>query len=357
MNRKRQATVVAVTAAAVIGGIVIVPRVVESQEPDAIADATTASAEPETVQVQRRDLTETAKTNGTLGFGETSTLPIDAQGIVTQAPAVGDQLEPGDVVVEVGGRPVTLAHGAQPLFRELRRVTSNERDPAGDRLGLQTGDDVTQLQTFLLQQGHDDSGRLKTDGTFGLSTERAVKSWQREVGHPATGKVDRTQLIFVDGAVRIDQTSPVGQPFGSIATSSTSPTVTATVSTRQRSFFEIGQRVDLEAATSSATGTVTKLERATSADGSIQLEVRIEIDDAGTLGTADSVEVISGREVASNALTVPVRALIALADGGWALQRQSGNGPELTGVELGAIVDGFAEINGVDEGTVVVVPS
>lgn len=344
--------------ALVVGATAVAPLVTNSGATESEDEPTqdSATAETELATVVRGDLVEEAEANGTVGFGETSTLPIDSDGMVTQSRESGEIVRPGEVLLRVAERPIYLVEGNQPLYRELRRVSAGERDAAGDKIGLQTGADVEQLQQFLVDAGFDDKGRLEVDGSFGLSTERAVKEWQRSVGLVATGKIDRTQMVFVDGPVRIESAPGVGENFDSVSVTSGAQRVSFTVTSRQKSFFEIGASVTVEAANSSATGTVTKQKRVVGDDGSTQYEIEVEIDAGQDLGDAEAVKVKATRTKASDVLTVPVRALIALAEGGWAVQVQTSNGIELTGVELGDVVDGQAQISGVDEGASVVVP-
>ncbi len=316
-----------------------------------------ASTDAETVNVSRGNLVEEAEANGTIGYGDQSILPIEATGIVTKSPTSGDVLRPGDELVRVADKPVILAQGEQPLYRELRRVATSERDAANDKVGLQTGADVEQLQTFLLDAGFDDKGRLEVDGEFGLSTEIAVKAWQRDVGHPATGKVDRTQVVFIDGAIRVDRAPNVGDTFDSVTVTANSPTVSVSVTTKQRTFFEVGSSVELESAGATATGTVTDQKRVVGDDGTTRYDVKITIDAGQDLAGAETVAITASRTVAADVLTVPVRALVALAEGGWAVQVDGVDGPTLTAVVLGDVVNGIAEITGLDEGTQVVVPS
>lgn len=343
-----------------IGGATFVPFMTSADvgatdEPDT-TDSVATSSETDLATVERRDLSQRSEANGTLGFGSPVRLPIEGEGIVTEAPESGATVEPGEVLLRIANRPVFLARGTQPLYRELRRVASSERDAAGDRLGLQTGPDVEQLQRFLLAAGFDDEGRLEADGEFGVTTERAVKAWQRSVGLVATGKVDRSQLVFADGAVRIEAAAKVGQPFTEVTATFGSPRVMVTVTARQRDFFTVGNEVTIASASASVSGSVIELERDVGDDGSTRYEVEIEVDDGQALGGAEAVRVTAVRVTASDVLTVPVRALVALAEGGWAVHVSTPTGPKLTAVELGDVIDGTASITGVDEGIQVVVP-
>ncbi len=310
----------------------------------------------ERAAVTRGDLVETHDANGQLGYGTVHTLAITAQGVVTAAPEVGDVLDPGDAAVEIDKRPVTLVAGDTPLYRELRRVRGWERDAAGDKLGEQNGDDVRQLQDHLLANGFDDEGRLDADGTFGVSTERAVKDWQRSVGHPATGKVDGTQILFLDGPVRVDSAPDRGSAFDQMRVTSTDPTVTVTIDRRVRSFYPEGSTVELESVNGRSTGTVVKVERTVGGDGGTAYELDIRVDDAVALGDADSVKVIASDVKAADVLTLPVRSLLALAEGGWAVQIDVDGELVLRAVEIGEIVDGRVEVTGLAEGDEVVVP-
>ena len=357
MRRGRVAAAVGALAA-VGAGIAVVPRVAAQDEP-APDEPTEETMPAELTTVERRTLRESESVNGSIGFGSTRPLQTQGDGIVTEAPEPGDVLRPGDVAVRIAQRPIALVRGETPMYRELRRVRSGERDDAGDKIDEQFGDDVKQLQEYLIGAGLDNDGKLTADGVFGKETERAVKEWQRFVGHPATGRIDRRQIVFVPGPVRVEKAPAVGGPFEDLTVSGVDAVATVSVASKQRSFFTVGADVEVELASSTVDGTVRDVERTVGADGSTQFQVEVTLDAASTDGieAGDSAKVTASRSIAENALTVPVRALVALAEGGWAVQVNGPTGPVLTGVELGAVVDGFAEISGVDEGTTIVVPA
>lgn len=344
--------------ALLVGGAGLAPLVTSGGAAESTEDEApeTTNAETELASVTRGDLIEETEGNGTVGFGDTATLPIDGDGLVTRTRESGEIVNSGDELLRIADRPVFLVEGSQPLYRELRRVSSSERDAAGDKIGLQEGADVEQLQRFLIAAGFDDKGRLEVDGTFGLTTQRAVKDWQRSVGHPATGKVDRGQIVFAPGAVRVETAPSVGEAFSEVTVTAGSPRISLTVKANQRSFYEIGASVEIESAGASATGTVVDQKRTIGDDGSTGYRIDIKLDAGEDLGNAEAVKVTAKNVKASGVLTVPVRALIALAEGGWAVQVDTPSGVQLTAVELGDVVEGTAEITGVDEGASVVVP-
>lgn len=358
-KRKRAIIAVAAAASAIFAAMVFVPSVLaEDSSAGSDPEAASASVDYDTASVTRRTLEETSKVNGTAGFGAARPLSTTADGIVTSAPQPGDVLQPGDTAVVVAGLPVVAVDGDTPMYRELRRVPKSERDAAGDKVGLQEGADVAQLQRFLVGLGYDNDGSLEADGVFGAGTEKAVKAWQRSVGHPATGRVDSSQIVFIDGAVRVETAPSVGERSQDLTVTGVTPVVVANVTNKQRGYFPIGAPIEMELATGIAVGAVSDLERSVSSDGSAAYRVEITpaagADLAG-LEAGDSVGLTARRSVAENVLTVPVRALVALAEGGWAVEVDEVGGPTLKAVELGEVIDGFAEITGLSEGDVVVV--
>ena len=102
-------------------------------------------------------------------------------------------------------------------------------------------------------------------------------------------------------------------------------------------------------------------------DGEATIEVTIALDDPSQAGSFDeapvTVRVVT--DAARDVLAVPVDALLALAEGGYAVERVTGDtgdtggtsGTELVPVEIGAFADGWVQVTGdVAEGDEVVVP-
>ncbi len=89
------------------------------------------------------------------------------------------------------------------------------------------------------------------------------------------------------------------------------------------------------------------------------VEVTIELDDPSLASGVDrapvDVELESDR--AEGVLAVPVNALVALAEGGYAVQLIEGDQRRLVGVEIGTFLDTLVEVEGdISEGDLVVVP-
>lgn len=90
--------------------------------------------------------------------------------VVTTSPlSAGDGLEPGDLLLEVSGRPVFVLPGSFAFYRDLKS-------------GL-TGPDVEQLQHGLTAAGYE-VGEWEL-GTFGRSTRWAVRRYYEAIGYEA----------------------------------------------------------------------------------------------------------------------------------------------------------------------------
>lgn len=356
---RRRFAAASVAMGALVAGLIVVQSLVADDTDSAVAASeTTTDVRRDQEVVTRRTLEETSEANGRTGFGTARQLNITAEGIVTEAAEPGDILEPGDIAARVGGRPVFVVDGATPMYRELRLVADWERDEAGDKVGQMTGADVRQLQDYLIGLGFDNDDSLEADGVYGSGTEKAVKAWQRSSGLVATGRVDRSQMVFINGAVRVETAPRIGESFLDLTITDLDPVITAAITNQQRSSFAIGNNVEVEFADRTITGTVTDATRTVSPDGSATYQAEITPDpnaDIDGIDPDDNPKITARRVVAEQVLTVPVRALIALAEGGWAVEVDGPSGPTLTAIELGKVVNGYAEITGVTEGATVLV--
>jgi peptidoglycan hydrolase-like protein with peptidoglycan-binding domain len=107
----------------------------------------------------------------------------ESAGVVTSVEiAPGQQVADGDPLFSVDLRPVVVASGATPAFRDMGP--------------LDEGDDVRQLQELLSILGFFD-GDL--DGVFGSGTTAAVRAWQESLGIAVDGVVRLGDLVFVEG--------------------------------------------------------------------------------------------------------------------------------------------------------------
>lgn len=342
--KARRAPVIGAAAMTVGIGLVAAPWATPSTEP------ATAQAEEEptpTATVARGDLETEREFNATISFGDPWTVTTDAAGIITSRHEAGAVVGNGEELIRVDDKPVFLAQGAMPMYRELAKVDTRVRDQNGDRLRLISGYDVAQLQYFLTEAGFDADGALEVDGTFGATTEQAVEEWQEAVGLPATGRVDSSQIVFAPEPVRIETSARVGEPFTALDVTNPTAAVLVDTSNRDRSAFSIDAIVDVAiTGGEDLRGRVEKQEQVTAADGSTIWRTSIRVDE-GIAATTTTATVTVRSTVATDALIVPVSALLGLAEGGFAVEVVDGAGStRLVGVVVGEVLDGRAEIDG-----------
>jgi hypothetical protein len=91
------------------------------------------------------------------------------------------------------------------------------------------------------------------------------------------------------------------------------------------------------------------------------IEVTVTVGDQSTLGTLDQapVAVTLVSATAENVLTVPVAALVALAEGGYGVEVVTGSSSHYVAVALGMFANGRVQVTGegIAEGTIVGMPS
>ncbi len=141
---------------------------------DIAAEAEPPEASLITVPVEQQSLSSNVVIRGQVEFSESTDIDVagPADGgvaIITRlTKQVGEQLDEGDVVIEVAGRPLFVFEGELPVFRSLTP-------------GLE-GPDVRQLEEALLRLGLDPG---PVDGTFDAQTEDAIVELYREAGYSA----------------------------------------------------------------------------------------------------------------------------------------------------------------------------
>jgi multidrug efflux pump subunit AcrA (membrane-fusion protein) len=98
------------------------------------------------------------------------------------------------------------------------------------------------------------------------------------------------------------------------------------------------------------TGTVGAIttRAASGADGPPERVATVTVDDGNAIAGVDSgpVTVTVVTATRPGALAVPVTALLALGEGGYALQVESGGGTSLVGVRTGMFAGGLVEVTG-----------
>jgi hypothetical protein len=315
------------------------------------AGAEAASAEePDTlVEVVRRDLARTEELDGTVAYGSAVPLVLRAEGTLTGLPEVGDILDAGDAIAEVDGEPVIALSGPTPLWRALGP-------------GVDDGTDVLHVEYVLAAMGYAEEHDMTVDEEWTAATTEAVEDFQTDHGQDDDGRIDLGEVLFIDGPVRVDAVAGVlGQAAGEAGIEVTSPerAVHVDLPVDDADLLALGDGVSVEPATGevlpATVATIGAVE--TGEDGSSTLPVTLTLEGGEGLADRSPVTVLVEIAAADGVLAVPVEALLALAEGGYAVERATGGTTELVAVELGVFADGMVEITGdVEPGDQVVVP-
>ena len=231
-----------------------------------------------------------------------------------------------------------------------------------------TGDDVLQLEQNLSALGYDADGGLTVDGVFDENTTAAIEAWQADLGAEVDGVVELGDVVFVAEAIRVsDQLATPGTAVnpgaGVLAVSSADKVVTLLLSAENQDLVEDGDPVVVELPDGTdVAATVTEVASVATvnAQGNAVFEVTIVLDDGEAAAGLDEapvdVEIVT--DSVENVLAVPVTALLALSEGGYAVEVQSASGTRLVAVDPGFFADGLVEVDadGLSVGDQVVVP-
>ena len=186
------ALVAGVAVVSLLAGIVIMQFVVSPAE--LAARTAPPEAGPVTASVEERVVENTVVTRGEVTYAgavdaEIDTSSLEERAVVTgHVPEVGDELNAGDVALEVAGRPAIVLPGALPAYRDLR-------------VGLR-GPDVAELKKALA--GFDLwAGDPDTD-LYDADTAVAVGALYERIGYeaPTGGDEARVALRDAERAVR-----------------------------------------------------------------------------------------------------------------------------------------------------------
>ncbi|WP_199920570.1 peptidoglycan-binding domain-containing protein, partial [Streptomyces sp. NRRL S-481] len=230
------------------------------------------------------------------------------------------------------------------------------------------GMDVLQFETNLAALGY--TG-FTVDERFTARTADAVKRWQKSLGLPRTGTVGVGDVIYSAGRIRIGHPgvrpgAAVGENTLTYTGSARKVVVDASAAdaswavrgTAVRVRLPDGRSVDGRVASVGKEATAPEGGgEGGSGQGAATVPVTVTIKDQKSLGRLESgpvtVEYV-GRK-AEDVFTVPVAALVALAEGGYGLETAKGT---FLAVKTGLFADGRVEVSGtaVREGMKVRIP-
>ena len=332
--------VIALTAGAV--------WITNPQEAPAASTTPSDGVELASDTVTRQTLKHAEEFTGSLGYGESFPLPGQVSGTVTWVPDKGTVVHPGDLLYRVDERPTYWTLGDLPMYRSLESGSE--------------GTDVEQLQRFLQDEGYLDNDSV-IDGKFGTGTRNAVRAWQGDHDLDKTGRIDTSQLLFLPyDALRVAAVPRIGEPASGGVLDVTTPDlfVSLTVGGRKKKVFEGSPTIEVETADGTrhpaAVESITA-EQSQDGFGEQQYKVRLQLA-LDALEEPGEVTVAAIDILAEDALTVPARALVALVEGGYAVEVVAPDGAtEYRAVKIGEFADGWVEVTGdIAAGDEIVVP-
>jgi peptidoglycan hydrolase-like protein with peptidoglycan-binding domain len=361
----------------------------------------TAEVPTGTATVARTEVVERQQVAGTLGYGDSVTVPGQAaggsgssggggssgaggggqtqDGIVTRVPTVGAVLGRGQALFEVDGHPVPLWYGTRPAWRAFQ-------------LSMTDGADVRQLEANLVALGFDPDRAITVDRHYSGATAAAVKRWQRATGRARTGAVALGQVVFLPGQIRVATvTATAGAPVPAgtaiLTASPTRPLVTVALDAAMQLLVRRGDRVEVTLPDGKTTpGTVASVSRVAaqpttgsgqnsgqnegqggsgngggSGQATVQVTIRLASPRAAANLDQAPVQVAITTEAARGVLAVPISALLAQPGGGYAVRVLDGGSRRLVAVRTGLFDEtaGLVEVQGAGlaEGATVEVPA
>lgn len=354
-RRRALATVVAAAVLLALGAWIASLAIESPREAAASAGAPAPSLI--TVPVQNRKVGEELVTRGLVVAGQTLEVVNPAAGrgadralISGHVPRPGTEIDHGDVIVEVSGRPVLALEGDVPAYRGLR---------LGD-----TGPDVKQLNAALAAAG------LKTDKTSRAFTEQtrdAVVTLYRAHGYSSAGNLPSTEVAFVSAlpasVVQVSAALGADLEKASIKLAAGALRVTASFPAAQAALVQDGAKVVVSSevlvesveATVKATAPLRRSTEEPDAEGQVAFSI-VPDKPLGSEWAGQDVKVrIVSATTGTEVLAVPVTAVVADAAGETEVvvvdrgaTTIADSNPRRVRVRVGAVGGGWAEVTPID---------
>jgi peptidoglycan hydrolase-like protein with peptidoglycan-binding domain len=323
-----------------------------------------SSRQLHTVRVTRGPLVDYVTVSGTVSYGESVALRCLASGTVTRLPPVGSVVTRGQDLLRVDEHPVVLLYGPLPMYRPLAEHT--------------TGPDVAQFEANLWALGY---RGFTVDRSYSAATATAVKHWQRDLGVAETGRVGQDQVIYAAGPARVaGHLVRVGNAAAAdvLTVTGTTRSVRSAVDPDKAGWAVPGARVTVmlpggrstlgtvtaagdPAATAAAAGGVGQGDAGQGDAGgagatgggaaggdSASVQVLVRVPDQRALASVGPGQV-DLRYIAAqrpDVLSVPVDALLALAEGGYGVEVDDHGSSRIITVRTGLFAAGRVEVSG-----------
>ncbi|HSS10675.1 MAG TPA: hypothetical protein VLL25_12370, partial [Acidimicrobiales bacterium] len=239
------------------------------------------------------------------------------------------------------------------------------------RLGMDDGADVGELTANLIALGFGGSG-LSQSNHFSQATADAVARWQATLGVDQSGAVRLGEVVFEPGPIRVSNVHPsLGQaasPGPVLDATTPNRIVTVALSVSKEYLVHTGDVVsvllpDGKTTTNGHVRDISKVAQSGSGQNNSGPTVNITVtldhpEESGNLDQAPAEVNVTDASV-HQVLAVPINALLALAEGGDAVEVVSGGVRHLVAVHTGLYSDNLVEVSGsgIAEGMLVEVPS
>lgn len=227
--------------------------------------------------------------------------------------------------------------------------------PAEHRTGA--GQSPTPARQVTVKEG---------DGVLTESLMAAIKRWQKSVDIEPTGILESSDVVVTRSAVRVSEVSAqTGDAAANdlLSVSATTKSVRIPVETLDLGTVKAGQKVTVMLPDGTETGgevatigtTIKADQEGESGAGVSKINVTVSVDDAEAVKGIDAapVQVRFEGETKKGVLAVPVGALLALREGGYAVRLAEGRAAEgrsaggrLVPVDTGMFARGLVEISG-----------
>lgn len=321
------------------------------------AAATAPAPPPMTTTVERRDIVTTTTLAGTVTYRDDRSIAADLDGTITALPEVGATIAPGEALYAIDGVAVPVLPGDLPLWRELS-VDSDD------------GQDVLVLEQALVDLGYADPDEVTVDEEFTAETADAVEAMREDLGLPEGDTIAPGAVVVLPGAVRVagldlDVGARIQAGVPVMTVTGTTRVVEVDLDAGDQGLLAVDDAVEVELPDdTTVAGTVTRVSPVAEARGAegpdaeptYVIPVEVTLGEGAETFDEAPVDVVVADEVAADVLAVPVEAVLALAEGGYALEVVEDGATRLVAVELGDFADGWVEVrgDGIAEGTEVV---
>jgi hypothetical protein len=349
--------VVAVVVVAGAAGTAGVAGVIGPGANDSDTGTGADSTSDATATVIRGDLVETTSTSGAVEYAGARELDNGLTGTVTWLPGSGRVIRQGKTLYEVDQTPVVRLDGTVPAWRDLAADVTDGRD-------------VRQLEKALDAMGYPEYYDMEVDRDWTWVTTIAVEEWQEDRKLAETGELPLGTIVFTDGDLRVasslvEEGDSIQPATPVLEVSDSERRVTVDLDTTQRHLAPIGGKAALSFPDgTTADGEITDVTFVPAADAQSQDSLAVTIKPEGKKSEATVAEQLDGASVlasfsdtlAEDRLIVPVTALVALTDGGFAVEVVTGDGTKLVTVTTEGFADSSVAVSGnLAEGDKVVV--